>query len=250
MSNRDAKKWHERWLLDKFRECYPVPKGTIDAAHEKPDIVIHTPRNRVGIEVTEIHHDKVIAGSRTQAQAGEREAVMDLMESSLKDRGAPPIAVYLHLTLPSRPQPGSRRDLATRLADYVIRSLPAIDEDFHRDYWEWLADHHLPPEIYSITIMRRRCLTSITCHAPAAEFMPDMLPRYLEQVITEKNRRVRDYRKRCDEAWLLLCIETGSLATGFSIESFSPAPTIVAKFDKVFLFSVMDRWVHEFACRT
>ncbi len=73
-------------------------------------------------------------------------------------------------------------------------------------------------------------------NAPLASFVPTVNPQQIQDILNEKNSRCADYRKKCDEVWLLIVVDR------FKASSFSMIPEGITEhdytheFDAAYLF--------------
>ncbi len=239
------KKQRELWTFDQFQCVHPVPSGSVDSAGENPDIVVHAADGRLGIEITDICHETGDVGSSAMKAAGEREGVMTLLKEELETRGMQAIEVSVHFNGPLQLFSGGRRLLAHRLADYVLARLPAVGDVFRSTGTTWPIDEDLPTEVFAITVARYPCLSRVFCSAPDCVAIPDLQAAEISLRVAEKNSRVAAYRQRCDQVWLVMCINTADLATAYSLDERATSAEVVTEFDRVFLFSVLDRYAYE-----
>jgi hypothetical protein len=244
MPKNPIKEERELWALAKFRELYPVPDGPVDSSDESPDLVIHASSGRVGIEVTDIQPENGKGGSSVMRDASERAAIMRKLKALLEKSNVPPVMVSFHGKLPERSQTG-RDDLAERLARYIGPRIPPDGEVFSKCANHWPYDPELPPEVFALTIARYRCLTKISCDSSEAVCISDLAAVDVERCVAKKNGKVTAYRARCDEAWLLMCINTADLATAYSLETFASPSAVATDFDRLFLLSILEPQVCE-----
>lgn len=247
MPKDPIKETRELWALAKFRELHPVPEGLVDSSEESPDLVIHASSGRVGIEVTDIQPENGKGGSSVMRDASERAALMRKLEVLLRESNTPPVMVSFHGKLPER-SPTGRDDLAEQLASYISPRIPPEGEMFSKCANHWPFDPELPPEVFALTIARYRCLTEISCDSGEAVFIPDLAAADVERCVAKKNGKVAAYRERCDEAWLLMCVNTIDLAAAYSFETFAPPTFIPNDFDRLFLLSILEPRVYEIPC--
>lgn len=245
MGSSERRKQKELWTFEQFQRVHAVPSGNVDGDGENPDIVIHAADRRLGIEITDICHGSELGSSDAMAAAGERDGVMCLLREELHTRSVPPVDVSVHFRGTLQFRSGGRRALANRLADYVAARLPEFGDVFTSSGTAWPRDEDLPAEVFAITVARYPYLTHISCDAPECVAIPDLQAKDLEQCIADKNHRVAVYRQRCDEVWLVMCINTTNLATNYSLNECATSAEVVTEFDRAFLFSVFDRYACE-----
>lgn len=247
MPKDPAKEEADLWKLKHFRRLHPVPEGQVDSRDESPDIVIYATDRRIGIEITDIYHSSGASGSKVQQAAGERDGLMCLLARELDKRSVPPVAVSYHGDAP-RLTSGGRKDLAERLARYIAPRVPEPGEVFSKCANHWPYDPELPPEVFALRVARYRCLTRISCDGSHAVFVPGLNAADVLRCVATKDRKAPAYRSRCDEAWLLMCINTADLATAYSLETFASPSAIATDFDRLFLLSILEPQVHEIPC--
>lgn len=245
MGSSGRKKQKELWTFDQFQRVHPLPNGIVDGDGENPDIVVYAADCRLGIEITDIYHGSELGSSDAMAAAGNREGVMRLLKKELHSRNVPPVDVSVHFSGSLQFRSGGQRALANRLADYVVARLPEVGEVFTSSGAAWPIDEGLPAEVFAITVARYPCLTRISCDAPECLAIPDLQARDVRQCVAGKDRRVAAYRQRCDKVWLVMCINTANLATNYSLDECATSVEVVTEFDRVFLFSVFDRYACE-----
>ena len=248
MSCREKKKLKERWTFDRFREIHTVPNGTVDSDGENPDIVIHAADYRLGIEITEICHAGGPGDASAMAAAGEREGVMHLLQQRLESIGVPAVDVSVHFNGPLQFRSGERRECANRIAGYIASTLPELGGVFTSSGTAWPIDKDLPAEVHAITVARYPCLTRSFCSAPDCRWIPSLQHGDFEGRVAEKSARVEVYRERCDQVWLVMCINTADLATAYCLEGFTPPKVLTTTFDRLFLFSVMESVTFPIEC--
>lgn len=239
------KKRRELETFEQFRRAYAVPDGVVDWEGENPDVVVHAADRRVGIDITSICHAGGPGGSPAMAVAGEREDVIRLLREELERVGVPPVDVSVHFNGPLRFRSRGRRAFANHLASYVAARVPEVGEVFSSCATTWPIDKDLPAQVSAIKVARYPCLTRMFCKAPGYVAVPDLQAIVIEQRVAGKNCRVATYRERCDETWLVMCINTADLGTWHSLDESATSAEVATEFDRLFLFSVLDHYACE-----
>lgn len=233
--------------LDHFRQLHAVPEGRIDSKDESPDLVIHSLEQRIGIEITDIHHGRGKGGSKVKQVQSELAQVMRLLKKRLDSLGVPPVNVRYHGSGPTLTS-GGQNDLAERLARYIVTRLPEPGEVFSKCSNHWPYDPEMPPEIFALSVARGCRLTQTSCHAPRGVAVPELTAADVLSGLEDKNGNVERYLKRCDEPWLLLCINTPDISTAYSLDTFQVPDLVRTSFGRVFVMSIREPRVYELPC--
>jgi len=80
------------------------------------------------------------------------------------------------------------------------------------------------------SVLRRQSLTESSCSPLEAEFAHILTAHDVQQRITRKNCKVRDYSGRCDTVWLLIVADASRLSSDVEI----PPETKNHKYDSAF----------------
>lgn len=101
---------------------------------------------------------------------------------------------------------------------------------------EFIRRHEIGiPGVAAISMKKARGVTSYWS-APLASFVPTVTPRQLQKILSKKSTLCRDYRKKCNEIWLVIVMDR------FAASSYSLIPDEISEssfshgFDQAFLF--------------
>jgi hypothetical protein len=248
---RAPQKATERAYLERFRQKFVgFPDGDV-VPSERPDFLIKTQSQRIGIEVIEYHVQEPDEGrgSSMRAQEGTEDKVLRMASEQHRSKGLPPVAVHV-LWHPH--QPFSRRrvqELATDLADLVQEHLPDLGHEAairHRSHPGWRS---LPQEVASLRVDRRINFSKNLWTSVRGAFVPTLAPPELQQIMRNKDAKVPSYRQQCQEVWLLI------VGRGFEPSTFGDlGPEVEAhefetSFDRVFFLHHADELVAELRIR-
>lgn len=221
----------ERFYLDRFKANLPsFPQGEI-RSNERPDFLITGAERMIGVEVTQFYRDRV---GRAQYPLQQREAVRQKIISHAKaiadKHGSLPAYVFVHFDLNFHCRAFELPSIASKLVELAEGRLQnGKNEEFVR------RDEIQIPGIAAFSLKRAKGSTSIW-RAPLANFVPTVSSQQIQHILNEKTNRSNEYRKICDEIWLIIVIDR------FRASSFAQIPEGIAErgythgFDSAFLF--------------
>jgi hypothetical protein len=236
-----SKKDIERYHLELFREtCSDFPLGMITDS-EEPDFVIDNGAAAIGIELTELYREAPESGRPMQAWEKLAEVLVEEACSIHKLRGGPVLTVRVEFDLGSKFGRARRSEVASKLAELVLASCPAIGDDvkLENEYDDLDA---FPEEITRIRIQRSPYRSRAHWSAPRAAFIPRLNVELLQERIDEKNKRAAVYRKRTPEIWLVVIYNLSlSLASSFERCGEAFTQTYRSDFDRTFMLDAFGR---------
>lgn len=211
-----SKKDIESYYLGRFKELLPdFPPGLVTLT-EEPDFLIDTPRGPLGIELTELHIAAPDASTPLQASLAMRQRTVNRAQEIYTGGGHPAIRCSVFMS----DQHIRKQDvegLATAIAHIAIKNLPPVSGSVREDY-NWLNRDYFPEAIHSIAVHRLDGMTThFTC--PGAVWVQHLAAEDLKRAIEPKESKYSAYRKRCMDAWLLICADTTAMSTWFSFDS-------------------------------
>ncbi len=228
--NKDA----ELFYLDKFRENFiNFPHGDV-CPDESPDFLIKSPAGIVGVEVTHFYRQM---SSDTQPPLQQRESVrhkiISLAKSIYDSKGFPSVFVSVHFDLNFHCRKSDIQPIAERLVELAELSLSGLTEEKKEKIWRIYEIQLNGVLLLSVTKWK---MEKSYWNAPLASFVPTVNSQQIQDILDEKNTRCADYRKKCDEVWLIIVMNR------FSASSYSMIPEGIAErdyaheFDSAFLF--------------
>lgn len=238
----------ERAHLTQFLASLPVaPAGAIEFG-DRPDLVIATPSHRIGIEHTQLFREK---DSTIRPFPKEAETLEDRCIARAKDlfeaRGGPPLHVHPWFT----PRPMRKREVeghAVVLAAAVacISALVAGPQR-HVEAWSYnrWAPAPLPQVVEDLWVID--AVSQGSWGARRASGIATLAPERIQAAIDGKSGKAEEYRRRCDELWLLIVSDGFSPGTDLRLPEDIELECFTSSFDRVFYFSNFSQAVLELA---
>lgn len=222
----------ELFYLLKFKENFPsFPHGDV-CPDERPDFLIKTATKIVGLEVTHLYREMTSSGMHPPLQQREsvRQKIMSLAKSIYDSKGLPSVFVSVHFDLNFYCCKSEMQRVAERLVNLAEQSLSGLPQEKIWRVYEI--------EIGGVMMVSVRSWKAEKSHwnHPLASFVPTVNPQQIQSILDGKNARCADYRKKCDEIWLIIIIDR------LKPSSFSMVPDAVTEhrythgFDSAFLF--------------
>jgi len=229
----DTKKQIECQYLDVLRRSVDkFPSGSIQPT-ERPDFLVGSAKPVLGIEFTRIFSRGDSDSPSPQSQDSERDLVAERAQALAEDRGISTVLadVYFDSTLTIGKR--DRASIAEQLVDLVSTNMPALDE--HQS----LENRHpitskFPPQVRAVSVWRFKSLTSHLWQVGDAGIVTEDFASHLQQLITDKNTKVRDYRTNCDECWLAIVADWRGPSGFFEISDKMSGKSYVTDFDRVY----------------
>lgn len=226
-ANIERKRKAERRLVERAQALCPwFPQGVL-VGGDKPDVVIETDADRIGVEVTQLlEADAKRAPSRPKVASFHRDVVSRAW-TMYQAAGLPPVDV---LTYFGDEPLSDARETARSLFEFVASRYPAGTSDCHK----WMV-----PEGFSVIRIARPFTDTPRWHTGEGGSVPGVERSLVERVIREKNTRIAAYRTKVDRVWLLI-------ATSLSFEGSFWVPRDVEEwtfpfdFERVVLYSAED----------
>ena len=224
MGSRSERKQRERTYLDRFL----LLLGELDECSvreaERPDFVIEREGSgALGVEVTRIYRERTTEGIVYQEQESLRGQLTEKVQSRLqRSRDVPPVRVLVFFDTQSPLRKAGLDSLACELVTAVQSNIPQVGRSCD------VLFRKSGLRLFSVS--RWESLTEITCSGPGADFVGSPSAQHIQQCITRKNRKVRDYSGNCDTVWLLIVADGSELSSDLEI----PPETKNHKYDSAF----------------
>lgn len=229
------KKNHELIHLEHFKEvCPSFPEGKIEST-EKPDFIVHTQENLLGIEHTEIYQLGPSDGTSLQAQDSLAQKVVEKAHSLYLEQHSQPLLVQIHFNHRIR----LRKTEVDRLAKAIMHLVettpiePGLSITIMRSAENSI---NFPNEIAMLHINAHSLGKETKWFCSSAGWIPEVTPEDIQKKINHKETKLSSYKSRCSEIWLLLVID--DLRIPSSVDSSREASTYQysTRFDRVFIF--------------
>ena len=225
----DTKKQIERQYLDVLRRSVDdFPSGSIQTT-ERPDFLVGSVKPVLGIEFTRIFS----RGDTDSPSPQSHDLVAERAQAIAEDRGISPALADVYfdsrLTIGKR----DRASIAEQIVDLVSANMPALDE--HQS----LENRHpmtskFPAQVKAVSVWRFKSLTSHLWQVGDAGIVTEDFASHLQQLVTDKNAKVPDYRTNCDECWLAIVADWRGPSVFFEISDKMGRESYLTDFDRVY----------------
>jgi len=241
-----TKKEEEKILLQNFRDCCPECPSGEPYATESPDFLIPAGTGKLGIELTLLYRNNTRNRGLLQEQESLRRQVADKARQICESQACPHIHVNVSFNDQHRLCKGRKGNIesaAKELASLILDNIPEHGtvelQETEDNYEQW------PATLSRVSIARYDVLTKTTFCPTDGGFVPKLEPGLVQSVIDKKDLRCSDYRKRCEELWLLVVADGFACSSWFTVEPDIITHAFVASFDRVFLFQNFEKKVFE-----
>jgi hypothetical protein len=220
----------ELFYLEKFKENFPdFPKGKIDS-DESPDFLVEAPNEIVGIEITSFYR-QTSSSTRPPLQQRQsiRHKIIALAKSYYDQKGLPPVFAGVHFDLNFHCRKSEIQPIAKRLVGLAEQSLldPTPEKIWRRD----------DIQLSGIDLLSfKKCKAESYWDAPLGSFVPTTSPQQIQNIFDEKNALCNEYRKKCDNIWLLIVMNRFDPASFSLISEITLENKYSHSFDAAFLF--------------
>jgi hypothetical protein len=129
--------------------------------------------------------------------------------------------------------------IADAILEIVRAKMPEVEgvtKVSHDDLWQHPV---LGRQVQSLRIARLSGLERPRVKAPRAAFLPPLSHKLLQAAFDTKNRKVEQYRMRCQEVWLVAAYNNSTLSTHFSPHYSALSDSYNLAFDRTFVFDVI-----------
>ncbi|CAA9287246.1 MAG: hypothetical protein AVDCRST_MAG93-3627 [uncultured Chloroflexia bacterium] len=197
------KKQVERYFVERFKAGFPgFPDGDMKSS-EEPDFLIQSPTQTIGIELTTFSRDRTRkGGSSALKDVALRDKILIAAEEEYNSRSAVPILVTTWWN-PSIRQRHPINVLAQSFVDIIVPRIPSTTSQYSHVQWDDFSN--TPMEHYlSVLLIDRLVGDTQTVFYSASGGGVGVSPQNLQDIINEKNGKVPEYLKKCEEVWLLI----------------------------------------------
>ena len=237
------KKNVERHYFDRFQALFqPFPDGSITSS-EEPDFLIAGPARTIGVELTELHRQARPGQAPLQASEAMRHRVAARAQELYMQDGHPPVRCAIFMQ-DANIEKSQVELLAKAIVDIALRNLPPPNASNNESY-DWVNRSYFPEIIDSITVHRLDAITQTHFNCPGATWVPKLSSTDVERTLAAKEPKYPAYRQRCDEAWLLVNADIGSMSTWFDFQAEGIAGCFATSFDRVFIMRHFGQTLHE-----
>jgi len=226
--------------LEHFKEIYPFfPDGEIECT-EKPDFIVHTHDNFLGIEHTEIFQPGPSNGTSLQAQDNLSQRVVNKANDLYFKHNSQPILVQILFN--HRVMIG-KKDV-NRIAEAVERLIgmtpikPGNPITIKRTIEN---SEYFPNEIVMLHVYAHPNGKENKWRSSSAGWIPEITPEYLQEIIDQKGQRLENYKSKCSELWLLIVADDVRIPSSVDLSEVALAHQYFTRFNRVFFFWNLSR---------
>lgn len=212
---------------------------------DRPDVVVKMDSRVIGIEHTRLYReDKDIpSGRQLLPQQRLHSQIVDEARQQFRRKHQTPLLLYVEFNEPFNSTKNEIEKLASALASAVEWSLHE-----HRPpdgevvwVWQWQAERRGIPWSGAI---RDFCYCIVTPEfeswSPRYGYaVPGVSIDLIEERLRDKESRLDEYRRNCDEVWLLIVTDTGTPASHFEVPDPVVSTTYATGFDRVYLLTIL-----------
>ena len=238
----DYKKREERKIVREFISRFSPYLLNHLKDSESPDFITKNEQNKIiGIEITKIYRKKRDREKREINIVQQREERWHLAFQACElwtEENNPPIEVHLFFNIDYPLSKKKINKIAKLLVDLVKKNIPnpgcskILSNDENNNI-------NLPKEITGISIYRfseNNNVNKSYWFPVEADYIEKLDPEYLQELINKKNEKVSEYRKKCNEIWLLMIIDTMNISSLLEISEEIHETYFKSSFDRIFIF--------------
>ena len=190
---------------------------------ESPDFLLDGEGKRIGVELTEL----ILSALR--ARESLENLIINTAREFYEERGGPPLIVDVkfqtRLTVSRRDAGNIGNHLGKAVFEHVQQG-----EGVGR-----IIGSQLPSVINSANFAELLPGARAVWGANRFGAMPDVSVDVIQSALEKKSLRLTEYKKVCDEAWLLICIEDFQPSTWYQIEGKALNWKYETSFDRVYI---------------
>ena len=228
------KKEIEAYDLDRLRAAMSdFPEGQIEST-EEPDFLIHGEHSTIGIELTELHRDTPTGVKPQQELEAMRHRVVAKAQELYLAKDLPPVKVSFFMRDTQDIKKEQVPTLAVALCKLVERNLPGPNASRTEEY-DWVNRDHFPDPILEVSVHRLDVITRTFFSVPGATWVSTLSNADIQRAVAPKELKYPAYRLKCDQAWLVVITDIGSMSTWFEFDSTVPLLPLKTQFERVFV---------------
>jgi hypothetical protein len=229
------KKDIETIYFERFCSAFgEFPVGRIEPT-EEPDFLIHRQGSVLGVEITELHREPKSGQRPIQADEAMRKRVVARAQEIYQAGGHLPVNVSAFLNDAIRIEKSDVEPLAAALCDIVARNVPGPNSTREEQY-VWTNRSYFPEVLNSVSVHRLDVITKSFFSCPGTIWVDNLTPTDVERSLALKESKYAAYRRQCDEAWLVINADLGSMSTWFEVDERRLSIPYQTKFDRLFVY--------------
>jgi hypothetical protein len=230
---RPEQKARELASVNRLRELDPkFPAGNIEETDEPLDALVRLATGGcIGIEVREFARDDAPTGSQLNAYQDLTHKIAAAAQHTYVMTSGPPILASLFFDRDFRCRSRDIAKMGASIAAEVAKVAPSVS---------WSAD------IYGWEVGLSNGIDRILLHGVAslkdpsfapmyADFYGELLPSQIDYILEQKQSKLRAYRQKCEQIWLLVVIDGFKLSGWSEPSSHLAEQTYQTGFDRLLL---------------
>ena len=237
MHPKPTNKEYEKHYVEVFKAIFEdFPQGEIiaDQNQERPDVIVIRGHDKIGIEITRIHTEKL------KREESEVEAAITEAQHIYEGLSLPHLHVSVIVGDGKTFNRQNRKKFAAAISNLVSKNIPAQDGPVELGN-DWNNPEVFPFEINSIGIYRLSKLTRNHWSRPdGGVFRTDFI-KELQEIISGKNKLLPNYNRDCKAHWLLIVAENGSPSSFFDPSAATLNHLYKSLFNRVFFLDLFTR---------
>jgi hypothetical protein len=242
---RKRKEEVQRADLERFVAKY-FPQRPEGLEHgDKPDLTFANDGKTVGIEHTRIFWppDSISGAAPHAQQAAQHQIVKTAWEqhSALSPRKLWLLVAFENKTTYKKREIQAVASSLARVAHEGAAHIPCQPEQivWHKvGSWEYQRQgREFPPGITRIDFQVVDHKPGLELWGPRYAYMvPHLSAERVQEIVSAKEAKLKDYRVRCDECWLLIVVDTGVPSSHFEVDEDLVATEFSTSFSKLVVF--------------
>lgn len=182
--------------FNSFQHFEPEVQGGVVEHVDRPDFQVTLGKRVIGVEVT-----RLFKRNGAQAIESTQDRILETVCHKAQQHGLPPAQVTLFFSLPSSLDGARRECIAESVVRVIAKHMPDEGGSITLE-----MQPGQPNEVDLITVNRVHCRARwqwLEMHA-----IERNVNGLVQEAITRKSKRIKDYLERCDECWLLLVMDS------------------------------------------
>jgi hypothetical protein len=237
MDKIERQKRIERAHFDLFNELETqyLPDNIIHK--DEPDFRINTGNEILGIEHTQIFHEKKANGILPKEQEILQDRLRDFTEElHIKNHGIP--GRYSMLFNPNEKIYKKDIDnLASSIIEMANNLNPSQGKSEIQNFGEWSN------VIKSVSCHRDTLINWIEWDFGQSAWIPKLTKKRIKTEIEKKENKIPNYLNECDRVWLLIVAESFRLSSSFKINNTLTNETFFTNFSATYLLDAYQKQV-------
>jgi hypothetical protein len=250
MQQREYQKYIERKHLELFLDLHVGSSPTDVAFDDNPDLLMSISGKPIGVEHTQYFIGyRGPSGLAPKAQETLQSKIVWKAWQEYKETHKQPLWVLVVFEQATNYYGNDVDTTAQSLAAHIAQLVSAsLTIDTWYKFKSWRARRSGLSWPRCITEIHIQVLSdaSYEMWGPSQSYVvPHLTTGELQSVIDTKNERVANYRRKCEEVWLVIVIDDGSQSSHFDVDDTLLNHEFVTNFDKLFLLRRFHRELYD-----